>query len=60
MREIVERRRAGQSWDAIRQHVVSTLKLTTKEGRPWSRARIIRAFRAELALQAQENDRVGE
>jgi DNA invertase Pin-like site-specific DNA recombinase len=60
MGEIVHWRLEGQSWDAIRRHVASTLQLTTKEGRPWSRARIIRAFRAELALQAQENDRVGE
>jgi DNA invertase Pin-like site-specific DNA recombinase len=54
MREIVERRRAGHSWDAIRHHVQFTLKRTTRAGKPWSRARIIRAFRAELALRASE------
>jgi hypothetical protein len=30
------------------------LKLATKEGRPWSRSRIMRAFLAELELQKQE------
>lgn len=55
MREIVKWRLDGHTWDTIRQHLVYTLKFLTKEGRPWSESRIIRAFHAELKLQQQEN-----
>ena len=55
MREIVKRRLDGRSWDEIRQHVVYHLKLVTKDGKPWTKARIMRAFQAELTLQVAEN-----
>ena len=55
MREIVRWRLDGHSWDEIRQHVVYDLKLVTKDGKPWTKARIMRAFQAELQLQAREN-----
>jgi len=55
MREIAQWRLEGQSWDEIRQHVVYRLKLVTKDGKPWTQSRIMRAFQAELILQAKEN-----
>ncbi len=55
MREIVKWRMDNHSWNEIREHVVYNLKLITKEGKPWTKARIMRAFQAELILQAQEN-----
>ena len=55
MREIVRWRLDGRSWDEIHQHLVYTLRLITKEGRPWTLSRIIRAFHAELRLQEVEN-----
>ncbi|HWE35043.1 MAG TPA: recombinase family protein [Isosphaeraceae bacterium] len=54
MKEIARRRLDGQSWDAIRRHLCDSLKLVTKEGKPWNQARIVRAFRAELELQRRE------
>jgi DNA invertase Pin-like site-specific DNA recombinase len=56
MGEIVRRRRAGHGFDQI------TLQLdregvTTRIGKPWSRARVLRAFRAEVVLQVKESRR---
>lgn len=59
MREIVRWRLDGHSWDEIREHIVYTLKLITKDGKPWNRPRIMRAFQAELKLQFQENRATG-
>jgi hypothetical protein len=55
MKEIVKWRLDGRSWDEIRQHIVYGLKLVTKDGKAWNHSRIIRAFQAELRLQAIEN-----
>ena len=55
MREIVKWRMDDHSWENIRQHIVFTLKLVTKDGKAWNKARIMRAFQAELTLQATEN-----
>jgi DNA invertase Pin-like site-specific DNA recombinase len=54
MGQIVGWKEADLGWDAI------TLRLArdgikTKDGTPWSRSRVIRAFRAELALRARED-----
>jgi DNA invertase Pin-like site-specific DNA recombinase len=56
MKSIVGWRLEGQSFDAIRQHVQYELRLLTKDGREWSRARIVRAFLAELELQKRETE----
>ncbi len=55
MRAIVTWRLEGRTWDAIRQQINYGLKVLTKDGKPWSESRIIRAFRAELKLQQEEN-----
>jgi DNA invertase Pin-like site-specific DNA recombinase len=57
MREIVRWRQEGRSWDEIRRHVVYELRLVTKDGKPWTQSWIMRAFRAELALRADESSR---
>jgi DNA invertase Pin-like site-specific DNA recombinase len=59
MREIVRWKLERQGWDAITLRM-ERQKILTRAGTPWSRSRIIRAFRVELTLQAQEirsNDR---
>jgi putative DNA-invertase from lambdoid prophage Rac len=56
MRSIVGWRLEGKSFDAIRQHIQYELRLVTKEGSEWSRARIVRAFLAELELQKRETE----
>ena len=54
MREIVKWRCDDHSWDVIRQHIVYGLKLVTKDGKPWNKARIMRAYQAELILMGTE------
>jgi hypothetical protein len=54
MREIVTWKREGIGWDVITLHL-GMQKLLTKDGRPWSRSRVMRAFQAELKLRGQEN-----
>ncbi len=56
MRQIVKWKLEGYTWDAISLQF-DKLKIVTKHETPWSRARIVRAFRAELLLQASENGR---
>jgi DNA invertase Pin-like site-specific DNA recombinase len=55
MREIARWRLEGRSWDEIHQHIVYGLKLVTKDGKPWTMSRIVRAFQAELLLQARDD-----
>jgi DNA invertase Pin-like site-specific DNA recombinase len=54
MQQIVKWRLDGYGWDAITEHL-RVHGVTTKTGTRWSRSRVIRAFQAELALQAREN-----
>lgn len=54
MREIVRCKLEGRGWDAITLKL-ERQKILTRDGKPWSRSRVIRAFQAELVLQAQEN-----
>lgn len=54
MQSIVKWKMEGCTWDEIRQHIVYTLKLETKEGKEWDDNRIRRAYRAEIVLQLQE------
>ena len=42
------------SWEAIRTHLSSTLKLRTKDGGEWNCERIRRAYHAELRLRITE------
>jgi DNA invertase Pin-like site-specific DNA recombinase len=51
MKSIVQSRLEGATWDAIYQRVRHE---KTKDGRPWTRSRIVRAFLAELELQQRE------
>ena len=51
---VVWRIQNNLSWDEIRQHLVYTLKIKTKEGTDWDLNRIRRACKAELNLQLQE------
>jgi DNA invertase Pin-like site-specific DNA recombinase len=53
MRQIVTRRRDGYGWDAITRDLEQQ-KIRTKDGTPWSRSRVMRAFQAELELQRSE------
>jgi DNA invertase Pin-like site-specific DNA recombinase len=54
MRQIVAWKREDHGWDAITL-LLARQGVKTKDGTPWSRSRVIRAFRAELVLQDQEN-----
>jgi DNA invertase Pin-like site-specific DNA recombinase len=53
MRAIVQWKREGRGWDAITLHL-ERQKILTRDGRPWSRSRVMRAFQAELELQRSE------
>ena len=53
MSQIVAWRSEDHGWDAITL-LLARHGVTTKDGTPWSRSRVIRAFRAELVLQDQE------
>ena len=55
MKEIVRWRLDGLRWEEITERIVYELELVTKDGKPWNQARIMRAFQAELQLQAREN-----
>lgn len=59
MRELVKWRMDDHSWDQIRQHVVYTLKLRTKDHKAWSQSRLERAYLAELKLQIEEGRKTG-
>jgi DNA invertase Pin-like site-specific DNA recombinase len=50
MAQIVEWKLDGYGWDAITQRL-SAQGVVTRKGKPWSRARVIRGFRAELKLR---------
>jgi DNA invertase Pin-like site-specific DNA recombinase len=54
MREIVRWKLEGEGWDVITLRLEGQ-KIQTRAGTPWSRSRVIRAFQAELKLQALEN-----
>lgn len=54
MQQIVKWRLDGYGWDAITDHLHKH-GVVTRKGTRWSRSRVIRAFQAELALQAREN-----
>jgi hypothetical protein len=54
MRQIVKWRLDDYSWDEITAHLFRQ-GVRTKDGTKWTRARVIRVFRAELALQDSEN-----
>jgi DNA invertase Pin-like site-specific DNA recombinase len=58
MGQILKWKMDGHGWDSITEHLRKQ-GVQTKHGTPWSRARVMRAFQAELRLQAQEN-RVGD
>ena len=51
---IVTWRMEDHGWDEITL-LLARHGVTTKDGTPWSRSRVFRAFRAELVLQALEN-----
>jgi DNA invertase Pin-like site-specific DNA recombinase len=53
MKQIVAWRIEDHGWDAITL-LLARHGVKTKDGTPWSRSRVIRAFRAELVLQDQE------
>ncbi len=53
MATIVRWKLDGFGWDAVTDHLRGQGVVTAK-GKPWSRARVIRGFQAELALQAKE------
>jgi DNA invertase Pin-like site-specific DNA recombinase len=59
MRQIVKWRLDDYAWDEITAHLFRQ-GVKTKHGTTWSRARVIRAFRAELALQDSENRNGGK
>lgn len=54
MAQIVKWRLDSYGWDAITSHL-NAQKVINKHGKPWSRSRVIRAFHAELKLQAYES-----
>lgn len=54
MATIVKWKLDGYGWDVITEHL-RTQGVLTGRGKPWSRARVIRGFQAELKLQAGEN-----
>src|SRR4051812_29318055 len=51
MQQVLKWRVEGYTWDAIAMQF-DKLKVMTKHKTPWSKARIFRAFQAELKLQA--------
>jgi DNA invertase Pin-like site-specific DNA recombinase len=53
MAQIVKWKLDGCGWDVITERLLKQGAITLK-GKPWSRARVIRGFQAELKLQAQE------
>jgi hypothetical protein len=53
MAQTVKWKLDGHGWDAITDHLRVQGVVTAKD-KPWSRARVIRGFRTELRLQAQE------
>jgi DNA invertase Pin-like site-specific DNA recombinase len=55
MAQVVRWKLDGDGWDVITARLKGKGVMTAK-GKPWSRARVIRAFRAELKLQAQESN----
>jgi DNA invertase Pin-like site-specific DNA recombinase len=54
MAQIVAWRAEDHAWDAITL-LLARQGIVTRYGTPWSRSRVIRAFRAELALRARED-----
>lgn len=54
MKEIVKWRLDDFPWDTILDHVNNVLDRPTKEGKPWSTARLKRAFVAEMKFQTTE------
>jgi DNA invertase Pin-like site-specific DNA recombinase len=59
MAQIVQWKLSGSGWDAIAQGLADQ-GIVTAKGRPWSRARVMRGFRAELKLQVEEVRDVGQ
>jgi DNA invertase Pin-like site-specific DNA recombinase len=54
MKEIVKWRMDDHSWHTIEAHLAD-LGMVTKEGKRWEVSRIIRSYKAELILMAEEN-----
>ena len=52
MRKVVELRAAGQSLDAVRQHLVYSLKVRTRMGGEWTNGRIASLFKQGLCFMA--------
>jgi DNA invertase Pin-like site-specific DNA recombinase len=56
MKTILKWKLDGHGFDDITLHLERE-GVKTRKGKPWSRARVLRGFRAELELQANENKR---